>query len=335
MDYSFYQAEDFAADETFIHWVLEPSPESTAFWQSWLTQHPEKKQTLDEARTLVLTMRFKVDLPSTELLADMWEHIAVRRQRVSPFRRIFVSVQRWQVAASVAFLLLVAAGTGYWLSQPKEVATRSGEFRTVELPDGSLITLNGNSRLRYNRFWDNEKSREVWLEGEAYFEIRKKPRQGAYSRFIAHAGNASIAVLGTKFNVKNRRGRIEVMLEEGKVQLNPNEQQNQPAITMKPGDVASIQSNTAVLLSRPPMPESYTAWKERKLVFDDLSLLEISEMLQETYGVQIKFADPELAQLRLKGKLYVKSVDTALEAMTQPFDLHYSKDGDVVEIRQR
>ena len=334
MDYAHYQAEDFATDEQFVQWVLNPSPETTEFWDNWLRHHPEKKQLLDDARLLVNTLIFKADRPSPQLMADMWDHIDARRRKTSPFQRFVFSVNRWQVAASVAFLLLVASAAGYWLAQPKMVATDSGEFRTVELPDGSLITLNGNSRLTYNRFWDNEKSREVWLEGEAFFEIRKKPRQGAYSRFIAHAGNATVAVLGTKFNVKNRRGLIEVMLEEGKVQFNPNERQNRSAITMKPGDIASIQLNTSVRLTRTQSPEQYTAWKERKLVFDDLSLLEIADMLEETYGVQVRFADPALGQLRLKGKLYVKSIDNALDAIAQSYDLQYVKDGNTVTIHQ-
>ena len=338
MNYATYQPEDFATDERFIRWVLEPTSPENSFWQNWLVIHPEQEIVIADARQLVLGMTLKPHLPGDELMAGMWEQIEARRKPVSPFRSIIQGTRQfriqWQVAASVA-LLLVSASLYWFVVQPKTVSTDYGEFRIIELPDGSLITLNGNSRLQYSRFWDNQKSREVWLEGEAFFDIRKKPQQGAYSHFVAHAGPSAIGVLGTQFNVRNRRGQIEVMLKEGKVTLQPDERSVQGGITMKPGDVVSIAPNTPVRLTRAQTPDQFTAWQERKLVFDDRSLGDIAHMLEDTYGVPIKFADPELSRLRLKGTVYAKDIDTALEAIALSFDLQFVRDKDTILIRQR
>ncbi len=333
-DYSTYQAEDFAADEAFINWVVNPTPENSSHWQTWLVQNPQRQAALQEARALVLTLKIKPDLPSPQTMEAMWEHIEARRSRSSALPLFLFLVQHRRLAAVVAFLFVVGSGAGWFFTTPKVISTAYGETRMIELPDGSLVTLNGNTSLQYSRFWDNQKTREVWLEGEAFFHVRKKPQQGAFSNFVAHANATQITVLGTQFNVWNRRGETKIVLNEGKVQLQPRGSSEKPPITMLPGEIVIVKPNASVLISSTTQPDKYTAWTERKLVFNDDSLAEVARKLQETYGITIRFDDPSIGELKVKGEIYFTDLDTALGAIAETFNLTYTQTDQQVFFRR-
>src|SRR5215204_4276348 len=123
----------------------------------------------------------------------------------------------WAAAAVLIGLLLLA---GNWFifqnSARTVIQTQLGEFREVVLPDGSLVKLHPASRLRFAKKWNKSDLREVWLEGEAFLEVKHLHRQGARvasgDRFVVHTDDLNIEVLGTSFSVNVRHQTSKVIL---------------------------------------------------------------------------------------------------------------------------
>ena len=147
----------------------------------------------------------------------------------------FASVNYWRPIGIAASVLLVALLIGFLLrnSVPDEtvVATQYGETQEFTLPDGTEVFLNANSTLRYSA---DETPREVWLEGEAYFQVVKQ-KNGLTKRaddFRVHTQNLTVRVLGTRFVVDSRKE--QVVLDEGKVEVQPRTD-GQSHLSLAPG----------------------------------------------------------------------------------------------------
>jgi ferric-dicitrate binding protein FerR (iron transport regulator) len=328
--YAHYHAEQFAADEAFVRWVQSPDAESNAYWTQWLQTHPEKEDVITEARRLVKVMRLRPELPDAGTKAQIWEKIRAQRSEVAGRRPVVIWWRNWQAAASVVLVVALGLFARYWFLGQTEISTAFGETRSVELPDGSLVTLNGNSTLRYDRRWNGQDAREVWLEGEAFFKVRKKPSK---ARFVAHAGPADIIVLGTQFNVRNRRGKTRVLLTEGKVQLKATGSAVQPVI-IRPGEVADISPKTPIRVQFARKPALHTAWQEQKLVFDDTPLREVALQVEDAYGITLRFGDPALADLKLRGEVYVTTAKDIAEVIAESFALRYQQKGNTLTFQK-
>ena len=132
-------------------------------------------------------------------------------------RRSFFFTRK--VAAAVLLLMAVGWSIYQW-SSPKmlHAATTNGEIRKIDLPDGSIVTLNENSIIHYPTDWSKGETRKVKLEGEAYFEIEKKVSTNA--KFQVITKDLMVEVFGTVFNVNTRHKATKVYLEEGIVKVN-------------------------------------------------------------------------------------------------------------------
>lgn len=157
-----------------------------------------------------------------------------------------------------------------------------GETKVVLLPDSTEVTLNANSKIRYPEHMKSGQ-REVWLSGEAYFKVTK--RQG--KKFVVHTNDLDVVVLGTQFNVNDRRKRTRVVLEKGKVRLNI--QTIKTPIEMSPGDYVEYSGKSGELVQKLVKTERFTAWKENKLFFDYTPLWQVAQTMRDLYGIQIKF----------------------------------------------
>ncbi len=126
----------------------------------------------------------------------------------------------WRRVAGFAFVAFVvtAIGLAVWL-QPRTVTVPYGAAETVELTDGSIAELSSGSSLTYRNFWGRDE-RRVTLEGEAFFDVAEAQRP-----FIVETFNASISVLGTRFNVRawstDPFPETSVALESGRVAVSP------------------------------------------------------------------------------------------------------------------
>lgn len=235
----------------------------------------------------------------------------------------------WWFAAS--FLLLMASAA-YFLGDSfsyKTYSSQEGRIRSVLLADGSTVTLNANSSIRLYRDFMKHESREVWIKGEAFFEVTKKPN---HMKFIVHTDNFDVEVLGTKFNINNRRCRSEVILAEGKVKLVAKDNKT---LIMKPGDKVSLSNNQTQFQKQVATPEKYEAWRNNKLVFDETRLSEVAEIIQDYYGVEMVFGDSLLPRRQFTGTLPNDDLDVILVALGTAYNIDIEQRGNQILLKNK
>ncbi|MBS7563891.1 FecR domain-containing protein [Mucilaginibacter sp. Bleaf8] len=151
------------------------------------------------------------------------------------------------------------------------IATPAGIQYQVVLPDGSKVWLNAASSLTFPSSFTG-KTRNVQVAGEAYFEVAKNAKQP----FVVQSGLTRIQVVGTHFNVRNyeNESAAKTTLLEGGIRITDGRDEN----ILKPGDQASIRTNSSMQIERDVNTAEITGWKNGVFVFDDAT---ISEVLQE------------------------------------------------------
>ena len=116
MNYEQYSANDFAADEYFVKWVKEPSPQMILFWEQWLVEHPEKNDVVEEARQMVLSIQFEDRADTSERVQAILDRIHVTTHSIKQVRQpsknltLWPFLSSWQkIAASLIGILMVSA----------------------------------------------------------------------------------------------------------------------------------------------------------------------------------------------------------------------------------
>ncbi|WKN44975.1 FecR family protein [Tunicatimonas pelagia] len=298
------------------------------------TSTPEEEQRLfrllqeddrDDYRELSRTLWHKIqDHPPTPSGSQeaSYQRI-VERTSLSPHR--YPQQIVWKVAATLTGVLLVTAAI--WLGMNptlEKVITAYGETQTVTLPDGSIVKLNANSALRYATDWETASERAVWLSGEAYFQVTKvKSATGDPVKFTVHAQDLTIQVVGTAFNVHNRSEEVEVVLTEGQVVLQLP-QQEQPVV-MAPGERVEYRANELTLEKQTVATEPYTAWKDNRYVFDNLSLADIAELIEQSHGFSVHFASDTLAETRMSANIPSTELAVVLEIIEQTLGVNITQ----------
>ena len=314
----------------------------------------EARQVLDWLATnegqAYLTQRLDTQLGKADWHAppdvpapDADQLLAAIRQRMSPLPSPVVETpirqvswwyqpMRWAAVLVGALLLVTGAFYGYQALYPKDLIqqTAFGKMATLTLPDGSIVTLNGNSRLRYAPRWAGRQTREVWLDGEGFFRVT---HQKNHERFVVHLPNKlNIEVLGTQFNVIARKNRSKVVLQNGKIRLDVGEQAKEKLV-MQPGDLFYADVKAKVYYRKRVDAAAQSAWQTGKLSFDGSTLQEVAQMLEDTYGVTVVIADSDLRQQTLSGTIPNQSMQTILNGLSTLFDLHITQQSNRITIQ--
>ncbi len=323
MTNSYQTWQDFLLDDDFIAWVNHPTAASDRRWQAWKEAHPAQRPLLEEAREVVLAARqHATDLSDAEAQV-MWQQLQTRHRRKARSR---TKIQ-WQIAASLSALLLMGGLLFWWTNTASTVTYRTayGETKRIALPDGSYVMLNANSELSYSNNWEEKTERTVDLVGEAYFSVQ--PTED-HRKFMVQTSTVIVEVVGTSFNVNQRRGRARVVLDEGKVTLHrPNDER----IAMQPGDLVEISENDFV--KKQVNGDQYTSWTDNELVFDGTTLAEIAQLLEDNYGYQVIINDPTIAEKRFKGRAPAGAVENLLQQLEKVFQLDIDTEGSAIEIK--
>ncbi|MGX5820061.1 FecR family protein [Chitinophaga lutea] len=264
-----------------------------------------------------LSFRFRRKPVPEEKTAESWEHIQERislrkRSRKRRVLAVLAAVALAPVIAYASYYIycsMVSGGT-------REYHTAYGEIRQVMLPDSSLVYLNANSTLRIPEEWDPEERRSVWLDGEAYFEIMKKPGAGD-ARFVVHTPAIDVEVLGTKFNVNMLGKRTTVSLKEGKVQLTAREQisEGPKVFMMKPGDEVFVENDHAGV-RQAVNTELIADWRNHRYHFENTTMTEMSAMILSKYGYKVVMHDTALWQRTISGDLHARDITQLARALS-------------------
>lgn len=157
------------------------------------------------------------------------------------------------------------------------------------LEDGTIITLNKNSRLRYSDAY-GKKERVVRLEGEAYFKVAKDPEKP----FQVEMNGASIIVLGTHFNVKAdlESDEITATLVEGAIRFEGADEK----IILAPNQQLTFSRSSSRANIKQVDPDLFTAWKDGLLKYKSIPFANLIKELENVYQVKIRLGDAELAR---------------------------------------
>ena len=328
MKYVTYSAVDFATDENFRRWVTDPTPGSDAYWQLFLANHPDQQAVIDEARSLVSRIRVSVELASPETVQRMWtvvreahsndvaHHSTQASANDAPIIPLGGTSRRWWQTvtvrgAAIAAGLLVLGGLLYrpfLAEKARTYHTDFGKKQTITLPDGSVVTLNGNSTLTVLPGWDEQAGRNVNLDGEAFFSVANKQTSGGQSvKFRVKTTDLTVEVVGTQFNVSRRRNKTDVVLQEGRVQITEAATNAAPTL-MQPGERVTYSAQSHVLVKKTVDTWLFTSWQANLLIFRETPIADITRQLEDGYGLHIELRNATIGQRRFSGSVPTDSV---------------------------
>lgn len=233
---------------------------------------------------------------------------------------------------AAAFILAAAMVSAFaFLIQNKDqsnllVAETELNQDRIVLQDGSIVDLNGNSKLIYpEKFGEHE--RRVKLIGEAFFSISKNPEKP----FIIEANEGEVSVLGTSFNVlapKTNKRFLEVYVESGKVSLKNEATMNKELILEK-GDFGRINKNR--IENAAQNNPNYLSWKTKKLVFNNTKLNEVVYALERTYACEIDARFSNKSMYELTSTFDNASLETVITSICRALNLTYEiKKGEII-----
>ncbi len=282
----------------------------------WEREHPQYVVDIDAA---LERHRLRME-PQNENGGETEEFIVVER-RIS---------SRFMMAASLAFLVLL----GGWVFREnllyKTHTTAYGQTQTLKLEDGSQVVLNANSSLKVPRFGFGRQTREVHLKGEANFLVTHTTD---HQKFVVKTGQEfDVVVLGPEFVVNTRPAAAKVVLNKGKVQLRYQEGNAQKQLTMKPGDLVTMEAGGKANLRQIAQPQNYAAWQEHRFVFEETTLKEVAQLFEDNFGIPVEIPETELAQWTLSGSFTAYNAEELLETLTEAANLSYRKEGNKIII---
>jgi transmembrane sensor len=233
----------------------------------------------------------------------------------------------WAMAAAVA--LFISIGVYFSINNkpatPLPTVARAVKSKParhaqeIRLADGSIVYLNKNSHLDYPTTFKG-KTREVYLTGEAYFDIKHDPLHP----FLVHAGPVTTRVLGTAFNIKTKGNLVQITVTRGKVRVStpkrvlgvvlPDQQISY--------NEATHQSSRDLLNAK-----TIVLWKETDLVMDNMTLKEAAAVLTDRYGVNIVLESNKIENCRFVASfLNTTSLDQVIKVLSHLNNLNYKWD---------
>lgn len=224
-----------------------------------------------------------------------------------------------RIAASLVFFLAAIAVVYFYLPEIRSHKVASEDASaSVELEDGSAVTLNAFSTLKYSPKYGKEE-RRVSLNGEAFFEVERDEE----TPFIIEVFDAQVKVLGTSFNISAYEDStfIQVVVRSGIVEFSTAD----TALVLHAGDkgVYNTADQTIQLMSNDDV--NYLAWKTRTLIFDNLELREIVNIVNKVYRANIRIGDEGIGGCTLSTTFEGQSLEAILEVIESTLDIDSEK----------
>ena len=319
------QSVERIAAQWTLRWQQGLTPAEQKQLEVWLESDPRHAEVFSE-------------MNETSQLLDQLREPAMggKPKAVSSLRPARVRQRTWLVPA-LAAAAAVVVGWFVW-SRPvpnvepnaTSATTEVGAIRELNLPDGSVVSLNTDSAVVVR--FTGEERRVRLTKGEAFFSVAKNPARP----FWVEAGTVAVRAVGTAFNVRKRDNAIDVLVTEGKVRVEDT--------SIKPGEAAPVTQLERFLVAGerlsiavpkvateapvvPPVPTVVPrdeiaralAWQQQRLQFDGTTLSEVVEEFNRHNKHQLVIADPSLADQRFGGAFAARGYDAFVEILEQSF----------------
>jgi transmembrane sensor len=288
--------------------------------------------------------KYSRSLTTAKLLAEFNGLFPLDRKSSSKSKAL---VSQLSLAASVLFFSIITSEVFFnnafsqlFQKSPmpivyQQFSTKTGEQKSFNLPDGSLVKLNTNSLLTIS-FSDSHRQLNL-IKGEALFDVAKDKSRP----FSVSSGQQSFTALGTIFNVqKNENNHLELIVTEGRV-LIADSNESLPALTQKitysaqqdnsnivvAGEKAVIINKTQLPISKftPQALSHELAWQKGMLIFDGESLTDALDEVSRYTDIRFTIEDQQLANVKVSGYFKAGDVKSLLDSLTYNFDLNYKE----------
>ncbi len=334
-NFSDYQFEDFISDESFLDYAKGTNPDNIKLWESRLAENPDKHKTATEAKKFIQLINFKKQSLSQEFINTEWNRLNKRlnidnQRTLAGFKKFKIKI--WQYAAVFAFLMVLAGSVFFSDSifntkneiAYHEIITPKGQIKNILLPDGSLVFLNSDTKLKYGSNFGTKK-REVFLEGEAFFDVTHDSRKP----FVIHTSENIVKVLGTAFNVSAYPDENihQISLERGKISISHDK-----------GKSAILNANQIYLLLcnknqskifKSENVEMYSSWKDGKIIFRNQRFADITRKLERSHNIVIIIQNTQIENLRYTGEFNINDdirKILGIISLTTPVNYEIKKD---------
>lgn len=344
MDYTKFNVEDFAANESFIDWVNQSDPEAVKYWDLYISTHPEIRDTVERARILVLNLKYAEKNTHDAVALDaMWNQIQ-KAVDAPQEKRLNRNMARRLVLASLVFVC--GAAIFWFVVHANRSVTRSGYFaeqqdtsdfiehvnqtdkpQKIQLADGSTVMLGAKSTLKYRDDYDKDSTRNVYLFGEGFFDVVKNP----FKPFIVHSNEVFVKVLGTSFRVTapENGSNVVVAVKTGKVSVYAMKlkgaQDKKDGVILLPNQQVSYerkdQSFAKTLVDAPEILE--TTITESDFVFENEPIANVFTTLEKAYGIEIIFNEDTMKKCYLTVPLGKESMQEKLRIICQAIGADY------------
>lgn len=337
--YRDYHLIDFLENKAFREKILdaENDTDETA-WEELFRINTKAK----EARLILRALKEhfeQYELSDSEIERRLAREIDKYREKAWTSEMAVILEARkkrrkaWIGGVAAAIMLLIGAMYLYqWMNRPfDEYRTGFGERLSIELPDQSVIQLNSNSVLTWNRDWKRNGERKIYLEGEAFFDVKNLENMP----FSVKTDDISIYVVGTQFNVNSRRETTKVFLEAGKVNVKIDRQPEEK-YEMNPGEELVYQSvGNMVEKTQVDIAEEVSGWKEGLLIFRDAPLQEVLKSISDIYGKEFVMQDSSLLSRNITTTIPLTNWEMSLTAVKLAMGLEAVETGDTIRIKEK
>lgn len=342
MDYTKFNVEDFASNESFIDWVNQSDPEAVKYWNLYLSTHPEIRDTVEKARILVLNLKHaeKVEYDVAQV-DSMWHRIEnavdapVQMHQNAWRSRMLIAAALIFICGSISMWFFVQKNDSKQSADYYSYATERPDFieqinktdqpELVQLQDGSTVMLAAKSSIKYKANYLDDSTRSVYLSGEAFFDVTPNP----YKPFIVHSNELFVKVLGTSFRVSApannsnvvvavKTGKVSVYTDHGRgdkkdgVILLPNQQVNYER---------KEQSFEKTLIEIPEILNNTI--KQNDFVFENAPIAEVFKTIETAYGIEIIFNEEIMKNCYLTAPLGSESMIEKLKIICQTLGASY------------
>jgi len=331
------ETTEYYIDLIARYFAGEATPDEIISLSSWIKETDDNRKLFtDYKKAWELSEQLAIDRKVN--LDDEWEKLAgrisasvtsqdrdVKTLNISAVKKKPVFAGWLKLAATLLVLIASASVIYYYfLTTGMKKITAENGILEVNLPDGSTVSLNKGAVVEFQEKFN--KNRIVRLKGEACFQVAHDPEKP----FIVEGDHANVEVLGTVFNVKtsNRKGNMEVVLTSGKVSLYFDSRPGEKVI-LNPGEQAELSYKTQSIHKTANRNLNYMSWKTKHIVFDNVMLEDILEILESVYHVDIRLAEPGLATCRVTATFDQQPLSSVLKVLMTTLDLKSDEQGSV------
>jgi transmembrane sensor len=356
-DFIAFSCLELAANESFQAYAFRLTEEDILFWEKFISTHPEKQSEIDEAVEILSLLSFQKNNTPSQFKEPELNRLLASISGSEHQESFFLSSEDenelaphpsfWQrtsdnrsygIAASLAGFLVVFGAVFFFLKDRLNdptvtYETKYGENATFTLPDSSIVILNGNTRLSHHSDWDGNTMREVWVDGEAFFDVKTKG-DSEDTRFVVHTPGMDVEVLGTKFSVFNRDDKANVVLNSGKIKLKIASSRD-TSMLMMPDEAVEFFRKDNSITKKQVRAEVLTSWRNKVWVFENTPLYKIREMIEYTYGVEVIFKSNVDVNEELAGTIPSENLEVLLEVLAKSSNLHITRNKDQIIIEKK